>query len=41
MYKQELAIADIAMDGVIGLDFFSKYKCKVDIVKQEIANMLR
>ena len=36
MYKQELAIADIAMDGVIGLDFFNKYKCKVDIVNKKL-----
>ena len=35
MYKQELAIAEIAMDGVIGLDFLNKYKCKVDIVNNK------
>ena len=36
MYKQELAIAEIAMDGVIGLDFLNKYKCKVDIVNKKL-----
>ena len=36
VYKPELAIAEIAMDGVIGLDFLNKYKCKVDIVNKKL-----
>ena len=36
VYKQGLAIAEIAMDGVIGLDFLNKYKCKVDIVNKKL-----
>ena len=36
VYKQELAIAEIAMDGGIGLDFLNKYKCKVVIVNKKL-----
>ena len=34
VYKQELAIAEIAMDGLIGLDLLDK--CKVDIVNKKL-----
>ena len=36
IYKQEFAIAEISTDGVIGLDFLNKYRCKVDIVNRKL-----
>ena len=36
MYKQVLAIAEVRMDGVIGLDFTNKYKCTLDAVNKKL-----
>ena len=36
VYTQELAIAKLSMDGVLGLDFLNKYNCVVDIVKRTL-----
>ena len=30
-YTQDVIVADLSVDGVIGLDFMKKYKCTVDV----------